>query len=74
MLHSARQVRAHFLSKCFHKIVESARNKEILEWCSEAERKNLEKLLGAVSFAFTPNNPTGFHKLDLRYDRGGQYV
>jgi hypothetical protein len=27
-------VRSHFLSKCYHKIVESSRNKELLDWCS----------------------------------------
>jgi Ran GTPase-activating protein (RanGAP) involved in mRNA processing and transport len=58
-------VRVHFLYKCYHKLVESHRNKELLEWCSAMERKTLEKMLGSVSFAFTPNNPTGFHKLDL---------
>jgi hypothetical protein len=58
-------VREHFLCKCFHKLVESNRQKELLTWCSEAERKALEKQLGEVSFKFTPNNPTGFHKLDL---------
>jgi hypothetical protein len=31
----------------------------------QQERKILEKALGAVSFTFTPNNPTGFHRLDL---------
>ena len=58
-------VRSHILSKFYHKIVESGRNKEMLEWCGEDVRKTLEKQLGSVSFAFTPNNPTGFHKLDL---------
>jgi len=58
-------VRSHILSKFYHKIVESGRNKELLEWCSDDVRKTLEKQLGAISFSFTPNNPTGFHKLDL---------
>ncbi len=58
-------VREHLLCKCFHKLVQSNRQKELLTWCSEAERKAIEKQLGAVSFTFTPNNPTGFHKLDL---------
>jgi hypothetical protein len=58
-------VRIHWLNKCYHKIVESGRNKEILTWASDGERKMIQKQLGDVSFSFTPNNPTGHHKLDL---------
>ena len=58
-------VRTYWLNKCYHRIVETGRNKEILDWVTEVECEKLKKLLGAVSFSFTPNNPTGYHRLDL---------
>jgi hypothetical protein len=32
---------------------------------TESEQRHLKLLLGPTAFAFTPNNPTGHHRLDL---------
>ena len=58
--------RVQFLLNIYHKFNEPDGNKRLARnFLSEAEQKQLKKLLGPTAFAFTPNNPTGHHLLDL---------
>ncbi|KAJ1477153.1 hypothetical protein T484DRAFT_1963883, partial [Baffinella frigidus] len=60
---SERKVRIAHLT--FHHLVPQDSAPKILALLSEGEMKMLQKLLGSLSVEFTPNNPTGTHKLNL---------
>jgi len=58
--------RVNFLAEIYHKFSEPDGNKRLAkEFLTEAEQKRLKLMLGPTAFAFTPNNPTGHHHLDL---------
>ena len=58
--------KVNFMAEIYHKFNEADGNKRCArENLTEGEQKRLKLLLGPTAFAFTPNNPTGHHHLDL---------
>jgi hypothetical protein len=49
----------------FHHLVPHTGSGLLLDALSDAERTMLERLVGHISFEFTPNNPSGHHKFHL---------
>ena len=61
-----REERVNFLAEIYHKFSEPDGNKRLAkDFLTESEQRQLKLLLGPTAFAFTPNNPTGHHHLDL---------
>ncbi len=61
-----RDVRAHLVVRCFHKLANIERSRELVTLLEHGyERESAQKALGTVSLDFTYNNPTGFFRLDL---------
>jgi len=55
-----------FAADVYHKLNRPEAPKKLAhDFLDEKERKMLMKLLGPTAFAFTPNNPSGHHTLDL---------
>ena len=55
-----------FMVEIYHKFNEPDGNKRFSrQYLTESEQRHLKLLLGPTAFAFTPNNPTGHHRLDL---------
>jgi len=60
--------RVSFLVEIYHKFNEADGNKRLAkEMLTPSEYKRLMALLGPTAFAFTPNNPTGHHRLVYIY-------
>jgi len=58
--------RISFMVEIYHKFNEPDGNKRFSrQYLTESEQRHLKLLLGPTAFAFTPNNPTGHHRLDL---------
>jgi hypothetical protein len=58
--------KVNFMLEIYHKFNDPDGNKRCAkEYMTESEQRQLKLLLGPTAFAFTPNNPTGHHRLDL---------
>lgn len=57
--------RMNLFSRCYHRVADVEHGKESLNLLKPDDRIFAEKELGEESLGFCPNNPTGYHKLDL---------
>uniref|UniRef100_A0A7S1MV82 EF-hand domain-containing protein n=2 Tax=Hemiselmis andersenii TaxID=464988 RepID=A0A7S1MV82_HEMAN len=59
------QERVNLVCRCYHRLSGMDDPRKALDVLATEEKSFVEKQLGAASFTFFRNNPTGFHRLDL---------